>query len=145
MPVVVSDFAIDHTMPGTYGDQFKVLKVSVRAAACTLERLLYAQTSRAYTVRDVDDARQFLQLPEEFLGDGGAIIGSSSEGNLRLTGLTPRQQGQRDGATEKGGAKDAHGRSLSHIPTVQGVVLQKDDRMWFGDACGPLPVAMQRQ
>jgi len=49
----------------TYRDQLERLEVAVAAVACARERLLYAQSSCAYAVGDVDDAREFLELPEE--------------------------------------------------------------------------------
>jgi hypothetical protein len=51
----------------TYRDQLERLKVAVAASARAPERLLDAQAGSAYTVRDVDDARQFLEFPKELL------------------------------------------------------------------------------
>lgn len=58
----------------THLDKLEQLKVLVTTAARAFERLLYAQSSCAYAIRYVDDAREFFQLPEEVLGDQGAII-----------------------------------------------------------------------
>jgi len=59
-----------HTGPdAAHRHQLERVEVAVRTAARAAERLLDAQAGGAYAVRDVDDAGEFLKLPEERLGD----------------------------------------------------------------------------
>lgn len=67
----------------TYRNQLERLEVAVAAAARALERLLYAQSSCAHAVRDIDDARQLLELPEEALRDQRAVAGPAERLLLR--------------------------------------------------------------
>jgi uncharacterized protein YecE (DUF72 family) len=78
-------YAMRHGIPhaGAYRDQLESLKVAVGAVARAAERLLYAQTGCAYAVRDVYDARELLQLPEEVLQDQSGIVGLVDERVLR--------------------------------------------------------------
>ena len=59
----------------THRHQLERLKVAVPTATRALEWLLYAQSSCAYTIRYIDDAREFLELPEEGLRDQAIIAG----------------------------------------------------------------------
>lgn len=64
-----------HGPNAAHRDQLECLKVAICTAARALKRLLYAQSGCAYAVRYVDDAREFLELPEELLRDQRAIGG----------------------------------------------------------------------
>ena len=76
----------------TYRNQLERLEVSVAAVACARERLLYAQASCAYTVGYVDDAREFLELPEERLRDQ-RVIARLTEGLLCRIGANTTYDG----------------------------------------------------
>lgn len=60
-----------------YRDQLELLKVGVSTATGALEGLLDAQASCAYTVGDVDNARELFEFPEQRLGDERVIAGTA--------------------------------------------------------------------
>jgi hypothetical protein len=104
----------------TYRDQLECLKVAVAASARAPERLLDAQAGGAYTVRDVDDARQFLELPEELLRDERIIARPMYErfykGLLRRIAADSSQGGNyHENMEEEEAYNSGHG-SRSHIP-----------------------------
>jgi hypothetical protein len=102
----------------TYRDQLERLKVAIGAATGALKRLLYAQTSCAYTIRNVDDAREFLQLPEELLGDERVIAGPVDERVLcRMAANASNNDGEKNKTTVQNQAQDCgHEGCLLHIP-----------------------------
>lgn len=102
----------------TYSDELKGLQVRVRTAACTLERLLNAQASRADAVGDVDDARELLELPEE-AGRDQAIVGRLAQ--ERKLG----RMGDSHSARQQKAAEGAHEEVLSHNAAAveRGVVM----------------------
>jgi hypothetical protein len=69
-----------------YCDELEALKVDVAAAAQTFEGLLNTQAGGAYTVGDVDDARELLELPKEGLGDERVIARRSRRGTRAASG-----------------------------------------------------------
>ena len=73
----------------THFDQLKRLKVAVSTAAGARKRLLYAQSSCSYTVRYVDDAREFFELPEELLADQGVIARGVAVDERLLSHIAP--------------------------------------------------------
>jgi hypothetical protein len=73
----------------THCNQLKRLKVPISTATGAREGLLYTQARCAYTVRYIDDAREFFELPEEFLADQGVIAGSVSAERRVLRRVTP--------------------------------------------------------
>ena len=81
----------------THLDQLKRLKVAIRTAACALEGLLDAQACRADTVGYVDDARQFLELPEQLLRDDGVIARPAEQWLLRGMALGASDRRGREG------------------------------------------------
>jgi hypothetical protein len=115
-PVAISAACDQMPKASTYRDQLKRLKVAVAAAARAPERLLNAQTSRAYAVRDVDDAREFLQLPKQLLGDECVIGGPVHERLLRRIAADSSQRGEYHEIVEKKAQSSGHGSGLSHIP-----------------------------
>jgi hypothetical protein len=99
----------------TYLDQLERLKVAVSAATGAPERLLDAQAGGAYAVRDVDDARELLELPEELLRDERVIGASLSERLLRRIAAHSSQGGGYHEIIEKEAYSSGHGWGLSHI------------------------------
>jgi hypothetical protein len=103
----------------TYRDQLECLKVAVAASARAPERLLDAQAGGAYAVRDVDDARQFLELPEELLRDERIIARPMYErfykGLLRRIAADSSQGGNYHEHMEEEAYNSGHG-GQSHIP-----------------------------
>jgi hypothetical protein len=79
----------------TYLDQLKRLKVTISTAAGAREGLLYAQTSCSYTVRYVDDAREFFELPEEHLADQGVIARGVAVDERLLSRIAPNARERR--------------------------------------------------
>jgi hypothetical protein len=72
---ILISYATPRLDESTHRNQLKRVEVAIAAVARALEGLLYAQSSCAHAVRDVDDARQLLELPEELLRDQCAISG----------------------------------------------------------------------
>jgi hypothetical protein len=103
----------------TYRDQLERLKVAVCTAARAPEGLLDAQPSGAYAVRYVDDAREFLELPEELLRDERVIGGTVHERLLYRMAAHSSQEGDYHETTEEKAYSSGHGGGLSHIPGLE--------------------------
>lgn len=69
MPTAISIVCDAYASAATHRDEVKRLKVAIRATARTAKGALDAQAGGAHTVRDVDYAREFFELPEQLLGD----------------------------------------------------------------------------
>jgi hypothetical protein len=103
-----------------YRDQLERVEVAVGTAARAAERLLDAQASGAYAVRDVDDAGEFLELPEERLGDErGVARAGRMAAHRSCRGGEEEEEEERTGAEAEAEAEEAcssgHEGWLSHI------------------------------
>lgn len=92
-------------------DQLERVEVAVRTAARAAERLLDAQAGGAYAVRDVDDAGEFLKLPEERLGDERGV---ARAGRMAADRNCGGEQEERTGTDEEA-YSSGHEGWLSHI------------------------------
>lgn len=88
--------------------QLEVVEVAVGTVAGALERLIDAQARRAHAVRDVDDARELLELPEQLLRHQAVVAGarghSAPAGDKRDEGKIGQEQA----------AKRGHGCGVLH-------------------------------